>query len=184
MYALPLAGTQNSERVKCVEYKLLLCVRPRTERWNAYTKRDIENPNEYLRIINFRTDHTIKTSTQHPYIHSPVPNVCVIKEKQYKYNNKRTENINIHYLGRLTIVFVRLYSSVIVNSTVNSTTNSTVWCWVKVKSRLQIIYNILKLRDVEYMSNAQIEERFSWLKFDGARVLVYSRKCGTSWSFN
>ena len=41
MYAMPLAGTQNPERVKCVEYKLLLCARPRTERWNAYTKRDI-----------------------------------------------------------------------------------------------------------------------------------------------
>ena len=32
---MPLAGTQNSERVKCVEYKLLLSARPRTERWNA-----------------------------------------------------------------------------------------------------------------------------------------------------
>ena len=50
---------QNSERVKCVECKLLLCARPRTDRWNAYTKRDIENLNEYLSIINFRGDLVI-----------------------------------------------------------------------------------------------------------------------------
>ena len=28
VYAMPLAGTQNSERVKCIEFKLQLCVRP------------------------------------------------------------------------------------------------------------------------------------------------------------
>ena len=50
------------------------------------TKRDIENPNQYLSIINFRGDHAIKTSTQHPYIHSAIPK-CLCK--------RGTTNINI-----------------------------------------------------------------------------------------
>ena len=39
----------------------------------------MENPNEYLSIINFRGDHVIKASTQHPYIHSSVPK-CLCKQ--------------------------------------------------------------------------------------------------------
>ena len=56
MYAMPLAGAQNSERVKCVEYKLQLrtcfrfecetatvSARARTRAANAHAERDIEN---------------------------------------------------------------------------------------------------------------------------------------------
>ena len=92
---MPLAGTQNSERVKCVEYKLLLPSVPEQNGENAYTKRDIENPNEHPSKINFRGEHVIEASTQHPYIHSPVPK-CT--QNEYKYNNKRTQNVlNIWY---------------------------------------------------------------------------------------
>ena len=56
---MPLAGTQNSERIKCVEYKLLLPPGREQNDENAYTKRNIKNPNEYLSKINCRVDHVI-----------------------------------------------------------------------------------------------------------------------------
>ena len=39
---MPLAGTQNSERFKCVDYKLLLSFVPEHNDANAYKTRDIE----------------------------------------------------------------------------------------------------------------------------------------------
>ena len=72
VYAMPLAGTKTSNVLNASSTNCN-SARARTERWNAYTKRDIENPNEYLSIINFMGDDVIKVSTQHSYIHSPVP---------------------------------------------------------------------------------------------------------------
>ena len=80
MYAMPFAGTKtpnvlNASSTNCNR----LPVREQN-RETAYTKRDIENPNEYLSIINFRGDHVIKASTQQPYIHSPVSK-CLCKQE-------------------------------------------------------------------------------------------------------
>ena len=69
-----------------LQVQTVTAVRARTERWNAYTKRDNWNPNEYPSIINFRGDHVIEASTQRPYIHSLVPK-CLCKQG--------TTNINI-----------------------------------------------------------------------------------------
>ena len=60
-----------------VRVQTVTAVRVGTERLNAYTKRDIENPDEYLSLINFRGNHVIKASTKHTYIY-----VCVSKEQR------------------------------------------------------------------------------------------------------
>ena len=125
----------NCERVFASSAKCNTA-RTRTERWNAHTKRDIENPNEYLSIINFRGDHVIKASTQRPYIHSPAPK-CLCKQG--------TTNINI-------IIKEQRMSSTRIFAQVNSFISRLIRC-----------YSILIIRGFAYFTIVtNLDNKFTW----------------------
>ena len=127
VYAMPPAGIKNSERVKCVEYNLLLpsVSEQNGKMWHWKYKR---KPDYYNKLQG-----RPRNWSQHPYIYSPIPkNLCkqgttniniIIKEQ-------KMSSTALHPLSFIAALFLQLEPIKSSEAVFISNIEVAVWKWL------------------------------------------------------